>query len=606
MQPSRSARLLSTIALLVLSACQVQVEEASPSPSGAAGSGSNAAGAAGATAGAAGSNTAGMAPAGGQGGATGCPAGPPCGAIPEAGVCEGNKLRFCLPPAFDSACAPVLREIDCGPAATCAAGEQGGAQCKATGACKPGDSRCSGNVVQTCRADGSGFDDVPCALGTECKAAPGKQATCEAASSEATGSHSLKGCVKFERHGMDKTGPTGVSVDDAWYQFVAVYNGSNYVGSALTGPDGCFDTSLTEPATESTVVYIYTIDFDADNQPVIGLVRNTDPSVQTHTSNEYWHWSSLGDTKCNMAPAKVTPGADGKHTMETMTIPEACGSGAIRIFQWVRYAMLRTGPGTSKIAATNTKKQDSVAIFWEPGVKSDCGSCFLGKNNGQAVITPAPETTDHYTTLMQFSGSEGYPSHWSYSAQSQMAGLWTLSTYGRMSGEGGQHFLTKPSKPGVAFNFGWATAFAQRNTSVTADDTGQTAEYDPLYIDTQAGTTFWVDISKLEASNGTIQMPDATQGIDQPINEFVVASMIWRLWQPQAAGEGAYRGLGDEKIFQALTSPRVTGSSNRGYETLDLIDLFDAASCTKAASNEDIDAVSKQVSFPWDASPTCN
>ena len=81
--------------------------------------------------------------------------------------------------------------------------------------------------------------------------------------------------------------------------------------------------------------------------------------------------------------------------------------------------------------------------------------------------------------------------------------------------------------------------------------------------------------------------------------------MLWHLWQPPSAGAGTYEGLGDSGIFRALTSSRVK-TLNRGYAKVDVVDFFDGALCTGAATTAQIDAVTRDlVGFPYADAPVC-
>ena len=98
-------------------------------------------------------------------------------------------------------------------------------------------------------------------------------------------------------------------------------------------------------------------------------------------------------------------------------------------------------------------------------------------------------------------------------------------------------------------------------------------------------------------------------GIDQFINENIVAGMIFKL-NADASGVDSPitggQGLGPDPLFKTFISPRVTGSANRGYFKVDLIDFFDGGRCSEALPNASITSVSNDVTFPWDNAPQCN
>ena len=602
--------LMGLVAIGALGACTATTTDSGAGgASGTTGTGgSSAAGAAGSTAGgaagsSAGGTSAGGTSAGGAGGGAGagaCEAGPPCGMVDGNGTCDATgAVQFCQAPPPGTKCDAILQTKKCQSYEKCGKDAVGIASCQLATACVPSDVSCKDtNTVQTCAADGSAYTPKACDPGTVCKQPPGKQATCLAVAGATMATDTLSGQVNFEYRSPTKTGPSALKTDAAWLQFIAVYEGTDYIGSAITDNDGKFTAPLTKPATANTTVYVYTLDFDpVTKNPLVGVVHNTDPNIDTLTATKgYWFWSNKGDA-CGIQPATVTPDAGGKHTMATLTVPESCGSGAIRVFQWIRYGMNRLGNPDFGLMATKGKKQDTIAVFWEPGEHSACGACFLGKQAGGATVKLPGAPDDTYDTLIQISGSNDYPTQWSYSVLSHETGHWVMANYSRSPGEGGPHYVAQASIPGLAYSEGWATAFGQGNL---ASAFGPTDPDNPLYIDTQQGTTFWVDISQAQWTNGALDLPDPNGAIDQKVNENVISDMIWHLWQGQGPDSGTYQNVGDEKIFTAFQTGRLTDPNlNRGYPKLDLIDFYDAVVCSKVATDAQVKTTSDAVTYPW-------
>ncbi len=600
--------LVGAMLLLAFGACKVEESDGDDDDagsSGRAGSGNGASGASGAAGGAA---------------PLDCPSG-----VPASGRCiENNRaIEYCrIPPPNSQGKQdpPTVERAACESFEACRVRDDGSAACDLDAAagvvCRPDETSCDNNTLKVCNADGKASTDTACGAGLSCRTPPGQPAQCvEFASAAGTDGPHLRGSISFERQGMSQTGPTPLSVNPAWLDRIAVYNGDTYIGAAITDGEGKFDAQLTEPATADTTVYVYAMDFDdATQQPLVAIVRNTDPEINTQNSNDYWFWSN----KDRGSQGVITVNGD-QAEMSEFTITEPEGSGALRIFQWIRYGMLRlddpNGLAGTPLPSTQGKTQQTVAVFWERGVDSVCGACFLGAQGGGATVTPqGTDTVDHYDTLMQISGSNGNPTHWSYSVLSHELGHWSMANYSRSPGEGGQHFVGQASKPGLAWSEGWATAFGQWNSSDIAG-----GEYDPVYYDTQDGTTFWVNIATASYSNGALQTPDPNGPIDQFINENVVSGMVWHLWHPDNArfaasadspggnDEGLYAGVGDDNMFRAVQSQRLLSQNyNRGYERVDLIDFYDAARCEPdVASDQSITDVSANVGFPWDRNPTC-
>jgi hypothetical protein len=606
--------LLGAMLLLTLSACTVKDSDGDndDNPSGKGGTG----------------GSAGSSGSSGVGGSGGQPVDNSCGDVPASGRCINNNraVEYCRtpPPSTEAEAVPppTKESIDCEAFEVCGQLADGSASCvldTAAGiACRPDSVECQGNTLRTCAPDGKAYADTDCAAdGLSCRTPPGQPAQCvQFASAGDTDGPRLTGKVSFVRRGMSQTGPSDdPRTDPAWLDFVAVYNGDNYIGSAITNELGEFDAALTEPATADTTVYLYAMDFvAATQQPLVAIVHNDEPNIETQNSKDYWFWSNKNRDDGQGA---ITVNGD-QAVMNEFTIAEAEGSGALRIFQWIRYGMLRLDDpaaltGTNGLEATKNKRQQTVAVFWEPGVDTICGACFLGPQGGGATVTPEGTTTeDHFDTLMQISGSNDNPTHWSYSVLSHELGHWTMANYSRSPGEGGQHFVGQASKPGLAWSEGWATAFGQWNSSDPPN-----GDYDPVYYDTQDGTTFWVNIATASYTNGNLQKPDPNGPLSQFINENVVSSMVWHLWQPEAArfqasadapggnDGGTYANVGDDGMFRAVQSNRLIGGQNRGYERVDLVDFYDATSCENVAPDQSVVSVSDDVGFPWDSSPIC-
>lgn len=629
----------ASVALLALSGCTVKDAD-----DGAAGGGGSAGSSAGGSAGSStGGSTAGGSAGSSTGGSTaggsaGTGSADLCAGIPTSGKCDGNKVVLCQQPPPGAAGDPTVVTNDCGANYTCTDPPDGsGAFCKLKGACVPGETRCTGDnkAVEVCKADGTGFGSTPCPAQETCTSVPGKAASCEAqpqAGGTGTATDTLKGCISFERKGLSTTGPTAIGIEPAVLQFVAVYNGDEYIGYGITGAaDGCFVADLAKPATADTTVYVFAMDFDPEtNQPLVAVAHypGDDGKSLPKTSTEYWNWSNKQDGCGDGLKAAVVPNKDGagKHVLGTvdhdgdtipdMLIPEVCGSGAIRIFQWTRFGMVRLGKdhygldtfangGKQRdiVTATEQLKQDSIAVYWEKGKDVACGACFSNKGNGPFHIDPAGEIDDLYDTAIYISGTEQNPTQWSYSVLSHELGHWVMANYSLSPGEGGQHFVGQASKPGLAYSEGWATSFGQWNSSFAG-------EWDPVYIDVQDGTTFHVDIEKGTYSGGNLVRPNKEDSIDQFINENVVAGMLFKL---NADGAGATKnitggqGLGPDALFKAFIAPRVKNTSlNRGYSRVDLVDFFDSARCSEAIPNTNISAVSDEVTYPWDGKPNCN
>jgi hypothetical protein len=241
-----------------------------------------------------------------------------------------------------------------------------------------------------------------------------------------------------------------------------------------------------------------------------------------------------------------------------------------------------------------------MGVFWQPGIKFNCGSCFVPPQGGGAQITydKAQGLVDHYDTSLNIAGSDASPHHWSRTTINHELGHWVMQTYSKSPGEGGPHYIGEPSKPGLAYSEGFATFFAQ--TNISADN----ANNQPIAFRKSNGTTFWVDYSKLTMDDGKeIGLPDPNGPIDQDINEDVVGAMMWSFWAADNARKP--QNLNDAAIFNTLHSPRLLGDVNRGYQTVDFVDFLDAMSCGQQATGDQILDVVTDSHYPYDHQPQC-
>jgi hypothetical protein len=380
----------------------------------------------------------------------------------------------------------------------------------------------------------------------------------------------------------DKKGWGDLDVQDIRDLYITVYDDGEYIGAALSGYDSMTDTYLedgsfvgylTRELRGPTEAWAWPLVFDYETgTPLMAVAKlsSTNTTTAARSGTEYWAWGR------GMEP--------GTTDLGTWVITESENSGALHIFQWLDYGLLRTMYGISP-------NQMSLIAYWNPATGTPtCGACFCGPScgGGEVHYGSTPEETDYYDSWIMLGGpkSEG-STQWARSVISHELGHYVMHNYSKSPGEGGTHYLTKPSTPGLAYSEGWATAFGQTNIQ------------GPVYADEQSGTFFWVDISKYTHWNGTLQMPSSSGPIDQDINENVVAGMIWKLFvnkdlDPQG------QELGDQKVFGALTYDKlVNGTFNRGYSKVDLVDFFDAAICSGNASVANVNAVTKTTGFPY-------
>lgn len=576
---------LPLVALVALGACTVQNADSGGLDDGGAGTGGGAGSGGDTDAGGSGgeAGTDGGAGNGGSGGVAGDDGGTdapsdPCKGVPTTGVCIDSKhISSCLASEDLDAGPPSLKQTTC-PAGTACGLVNGAAQCQLTGECLDGAVECkSATVLRTC--SGGSWTETACGGGDQCLAQPGVKPVC-GAPTQGTGDH-VGGTVEYEYRPRksDLTGYDAPVSEGAQALFVAVYDGSTLIGTGVTDSSGAFDVPLVQPTTTNTSIFFFPLMFDASSTPLVALAKATTSDSSVQTATEYWSWGVNGFSA-------------GQTDVGTVLIDEAHGSGAVYIYQWLAYGMQRDQ------ALVPNGKPLSLLALWADGNGFDCGSCFYGPNFGGGEVDYGGGNSDHFATTISISGTTDSPEHWSSSVVNHEFGHYTMQTYSLAPGEGGKHLVSGVYSPGLAYSEGWATFAGQAQLSGDPPN--------PIYFNQQHGTTYWVNIDQLAYDQGPLPKPDPNGAIDQPMNEMVVAGTIWALWGDTSLG-AHYQGLGDQAIFDTLTSSRlVSTAANRGYKRVDLVDFLDAVSCSGAGTEANVTAVTGAVGFPYDVqNKTC-
>ncbi len=600
--------LYGAVGLLPLG-CQLQPAD----PEGQAGS-SGAAGAAGAA------GSGGVAGSGGAAGSAGAAGstGEGCGDVPTTGVCASvTTLKSCLD-SGEIGQPPTVKEVTC-PANTQCDDSGDYARCAPTGDCLDGASQCKDDTtLRTCVA--GHWVESSCGASL-CAGTTGRGAAC--ISLEAGSGIVAKGVLRYQyRKPNDRTRPTQysstLSSEPAVNFLTAIYDlkedGSGeqeLIGPVVltsvgdTSPAGSWEIELTRQPSPDAVVYFWPVAWSVRGEPQIAVVRAESSDASHQRAQDYWYWGWQLCTDTASCAQPVIDLADGT------TILEADGSGAAHIFQWAIYDKFRFG-GMTDLADTEPL---SLAIFWkggdgaqEPGIKFDCGNCFLPPQLGgaQVDVGQGDGQADHYDTSLAISGRGtlkpgqwDYESHWSRSTLNHELGHWAMQSWSRSPGEGGPHYVDEASSPGLAYSEAWATFSGQTNISDSPESN------DPVYFTMQNGTGFWVNLASEAWSGGNLVKPGAGALLTDPINENVVASMMWSLWA--SAGAKSPQGLGDDAMFSVMAHPRLNVGPNRGYRTVDFVDYLDALVCGNFADAGKISDVVGPVRYPWSPTDvTCN
>lgn len=574
---------------------------------------------------AAGAGGAGQGGTAGNAGAAGTGDTSPCGPVPMAGEClDAGTVRFCQGEhaELDGVLPARVVTLSCGDGFACVA-DLRGPSCRRTNACTPSTRACGldPESLFTCSASGDAFNATTCAGDERCAFdGEGGQAACSPAPKTA---HTLAGCITYERRALTKTGLSAPVATPAPGLNVALYEagGTEALGVTTTDREGCFVMGLSAKPSTAAVVHVTTVAFDeALGKPSVAVARNGKADDLVETSDDYWHWSNQ-DVGCGggiTAPVVIDAGGPGKHVLgevdhdaatnpgPDLLIPEACGSAAVGIFTTMLRAaarLHRDHRGLAPLAGeTGRITEDMPALpvvaYWAPGTDVPCGTCSNGKSGGPYHVKPGG-VDDVFDMAIWISGSAMNGQHWATSVVSHEMGHWSMHSFSRAPGEGGQHYVAGVTKPGLSYSEGWASAFGQWNESSPSE-----GDWDPLYLDYRGDATYFVDLGKLAWNGGTLTGPGVDAKLDAPLNEFVIASLLFRLAAPQGSLPDA-QGLGFDALLRAAASQRLTGVLGRGYFRIDLLDLLDAGRCSGAFPEGAIGALAKSHAYPWDANPRC-
>lgn len=259
----------------------------------------------------------------------------------------------------------------------------------------------------------------------------------------------------------------------------------------------------------------------------------------------------------------------------------------------------------------------SMGVLWKPEFSWDCGTCFVNSSlSGLEFGKKRLEKT------MYISGHSAEESAWGYPTLLHEFGHYVLFQI-KDDSPGGQHIISQPSDPRLAWSEGFATLYALMSMSWTAD------EAVTQYWRILRSGSYWLDYAHLydDSGLGTIyaQKPSMTHesGMKQSISEAWVTSVLWDLFDGDEIAEDNGDGvaLGGRPIFEAITSSRYRscnaynydpsgGISYRTYVGTDLVDFIDAVIC--AAQQDGDRSLADNVmdllidrGFPYDRTPVC-
>jgi hypothetical protein len=453
-------------------------------------------------------------PAGEAGGAGMSDAGP-CQGVPTAGECTSkSQTRFCVVPTGNGI--PTVVTQDCRTFEHCEQGKDG-AQCVLdAGACIPGQSECIDATSGRACTDAAVWETTVCAAACKDSAAG---AFCVPAGA----TKPYTGKLVYQAFGpYDDYSDWGPQSQDLPGEGVLVLSmlGKDILDATLVAADGSFTLNVpASPAGAGQLTF---------------LLLHPDPTAAT---------AEFGVFDPDVAQGNVTAGnkLDGQvwlwgaavsdYPSGTIRLDENHGSGAMHVYEWLRYAHKASIDFYG--AAPHT-----VVAWMHLGTEWSCGSCFLS--------LPAEVQSFPFDTQLFFSATAQDRAYWSDAVSVHEIGHYTMFSYGTSPNEGGQHCVGNTTLPGQAWSEGWATGFSS------------IVRHSPIYYDKQQGSMFWIKLDDRQYTNHAWQRPDPKAGLLQDIDENEVAAMLWGLTVSADVGAG--------KTLSALTTPSVTGTSfARGY-----------------------------------------
>lgn len=430
--------------------------------------------------------------------------------------------------------------------------------------------------------DGGGDDDcTPSCNGKACGDNDGCGGICEC-----SGGTKVSGNIQFEAL-IPSTGVNGVVLDKlialpAFGMVVGVRDGSgNVIGLSEVDDEGDFSVTLDRelPAAGAELVFVAAWFPDVNAGALLAVLDPGSGGSPTSRTSPIWAWT------------KDVP-ASGK--VGDLIIREASGSGAAYVYLFTLGAM---GTILNDTLGGQAGGMNSLAVLWSPGVAWSCGCCYAG---GMSQTTSSGSVLEQSIFL---GGESGGPSAWGYAVMLHEFGHYVARNYSRDDSPGGPHTLGVPVVPAFAWSEGFASFFAVSTFSRWI------GEAMPRYWDIQNGTSFWIDYSAGQYTNGAIGKPNMGGGMAQSLDENFVGYALWHLWDGDDLPEenpGDGTALGTERTIRALSAPRML-QANRGAAGADLVDFVDAVLCDDPGlKNKVTSTLVDYVGFPYDGAPGCS
>jgi hypothetical protein len=457
-----------------------------------------------------------------------------CGACPISLTCNAGRCGIA-----DGGCAAgVVRACYTGRSETLGVGRcRGGAQtCGPLGAW---DRGCAGDVRPVAEVCGNGVDD-------DCDGVVDE--SCERVETVV-----VSGRVSFERRRSNATRTGWGAVETVGAGGFAVYamRGDTMVGAAVTsvvaGDEGKFSLRVpTALQSDDRIVVAAVMEGESGALDLAlvspGLSRGAWPAFRRSTVEppRAWSWS--------WKTSEVAGGALGLH------IAEREGSGVASVFDVARRTV---------VAARRAYRDEptrTLMVWMAPGVEWSCGACFTG------------DAADVFGQW--FEGQIAFPSgadetQWADAVVAHEVGHWVMNSYGVSPREVGAHAFNMALAPGLAWSEGYATWF------------GSVVRNDPVYLDRQRGTTFWLDIAARRLGRGSSEItpwtrPDPRAGLLQGLSETEVSAILWAI-DPTGSRDALHRAFNSPRMMQRPFARGYISAINGSTPVLP--DFLDALAC---------------------------
>jgi hypothetical protein len=499
-----------------------------------------------------------------------------CATLPAEGACvDGNVYRCIVPDDSE----PYVAIEECDEAEVCELVDDV-PTCLVDTECTPGASRCEGDRIDRCDEDGFWSPGQSCDSCVE----SGLGASCAYTGQTVPYTGVLQYDVRWPNATFSDWDTYTEAVPANGF-LVASWQDDKLVEMTTTAVDGTFTVQVPQPATVDDLITVYTATIDFDSDEISMALATPGIAGEEHNHNTFepsdeasiWSWS--------WGPSELASGS-------TVTIAEEHGSGAARMFDYLRYA--------SQLSTQYIPRRGKPLVAWfDYGVTWSCRGCYLPRSTAFAGGV--------FEGQILFSGSLVDQQWWADSTVAHELGHWVMDSYAASTKENGPRCLTGLVPPGIAWSEGWATGFSAfvRNQ--------------PWYLTKLEGTMSWATLDTRQYSTGSFwQRPQASAGLQQLMDENEVSAILWGLYAAGATFEDLFDAMASEALqgpefgreytSTSWTMSRCVASNleETGLASPILADYLDALVCN-GVSGAIVDAATEPAShYPYpSSSPRC-